>query len=120
MNKDFYDDIIVVDEELVDISKVNDEEPVKTKRKYSKKNNRFSDSGEKTYNNKKSDNNKNGKKKIIIISSVAAAVVVALGVAGFCLFQNNVLTPGGKAVIYFWWGYGGVGNFHFRQDDGTG
>ncbi len=97
LSKDIFDDIIVVNEELVDISKVNAEEPVKTKRKYSKKNNKVSHYGEKTYNNKKSDNNKNGKKKIIIISSVAAAIVVALGVAGFCLFQNNVFTPERKA-----------------------
>ena len=77
MSKNPYDDYLVLDEGLVDISSGKAAPAQSSKGKHS------SDSG-------KNPNNKNNKKKIIVISSVAAAVVVALGVTGFCLFQSGV------------------------------
>lgn len=47
---------------------------------------KFNKTGSKNNNGK---NNKDKKKKIILISSIVAAVVVALGITGFCLFQNG-------------------------------
>ncbi|MGN0502081.1 MAG: VanW family protein [Ruminococcus sp.] len=77
MRKDSYDDYIVLDEGLVDISSGKAAPTQANDAKHS--------SG-----SRKNPNNKNNKKKIIVISSVAAAVVVALGITGFCLFQSGV------------------------------
>lgn len=77
LNKKSYNDYIVLDEGLVDISSGKAEPTHLAKEKHSHK-------------SKKNPNNKNNKKKVIIISSVAAAVVVALGVTGFCLYQSGV------------------------------
>lgn len=81
MSKNSYDDYIVLDEGLVDISSGKAAPTQSSKGQHSTK------SGKNP--NKKNNNNK---KKIIIISSVAAAVVVALGVTGFCLFQSGVFS----------------------------
>ena len=77
MSKNSYDDFIVLDEGLVDISSGKAAPTQANDAKYS--------SG-----SRKNPNNKNSKKKIIVISSVAAAVVVALGITGFCLLQCGV------------------------------
>lgn len=76
MNKNSYEDFLVLDDGLVDISSG-------TAAPQNPKGGKFSSSGKSPKN----------KKKIIIISSVAAAVVVALGVTGFCLFQSGVFNP---------------------------
>ena len=83
MNKNSYDDYIVLGEGLVDISSGKATPAQSSKETHSAK-------SSKNQNNK--NNNKNNKKKIIVISSVAAAVVVALGVTGFCLFQSGVFS----------------------------
>ena len=77
MSKNSYDDFIVLDEGLVDISSGKAAPTQANDAKHS--------SG-----SRKNPNNKNSKKKIIVISSVAAAVVVALGITGFCLLQSGV------------------------------
>lgn len=77
MSKNSYDDFIVLDEGLVDISSGKAAPTQANDAKHS--------SG-----SRKNPNNKNSKKKIIVISSVAAAVVVAIGITGFCLLQSGV------------------------------
>lgn len=77
LSKNSYDDYIVLDEGLVDISSGH-AAPTQ------------SGKGKHTYKPDKNPNNKNNKKKAIIISSVAVAVVAALGVTGFCLFQSGI------------------------------
>ena len=77
MSKNSYDDFIVLDEGLVDISSGKAAPTQANDAKHS--------SG-----SRKNPNNKNSKKKIIVISSVAAAVVVALVITGFCLLQSGV------------------------------
>lgn len=74
MNNHYYDDYIVTDEGLVDITS--------------------NDSQSTNKNNKRYSNNKNnGKnKRAIIIASVCVAVVAVLGVTGFCLFQSGVFS----------------------------
>lgn len=70
MDKNSYNDFIVLDDGLVDIS---------------------SGRAQTTGSNKNSNSpNPNKKKKIILISAIAATVVIALGVTGFCLFQSGV------------------------------
>ena len=69
------DDILVVDEELVDISS-----GANRKGRYAADN--------------KHGGKKSKKKVAVIISSVAAAVVVAAGVTGFCLFGNKLFGSG--------------------------
>lgn len=90
LSKNSYDDYIILDDGLVDISSGMAEPPKPEKKKHSGK-------PEKKFNKNKNSNNpnnKNTKKKVIIISSVAAAVVVALGVTGFCLYQSGIFgTP---------------------------
>lgn len=83
LSNNSYDDYIVLDEGLVDISSGKAAPTQSGKGKHS------SESG-------KNPNNKNNKTKIIVISCVAAAVVVALGITGFCLFQSGVF--GGPTV----------------------
>ncbi len=89
MNKnshnDSYNDYLVLDEGLVDISSGKAAPAQSTKKKHISK-------SEKKTKKSNEPNNKNNKKKAIIISSVAAAVVVALGVTGFCLFQSGMFS----------------------------
>lgn len=71
MDKNSYNDFIVLDDGLVDIS---------------------SGRAQATNSNKTSNSpNPDKKKKIILISAIAATVVIALGITGFCLFQNGML-----------------------------
>ena len=77
LSKNTYDDYIVLDEGLVDISSGQTEQTESGKGKHSHKSD-------------KDSNNKNNKKKAIIISTVAVAVVAALGVTCFCLYQSGV------------------------------
>ena len=83
LNKNSYDDYIVLGEGLVDISSGKAAPAQSSKETHSSKSSK---------NQKNKNNNKNNKKKIIVISSVAAAVVVALGVTGFCLFQSGMFS----------------------------
>lgn len=76
MNKNSYEDFLVLDDGLVDISSG-------TAAPQNPKGGKYSSSGKSPKN----------KKKIIIISSVTTAVVVALGVTGFCLFQSGIFNP---------------------------
>ncbi len=70
MDKNSYNDFIVLDDGLVDIS---------------------SGRAQTTGSNKNGNSpNPDKKKKIILISAIAATVVIALGVTGFCLFQSGV------------------------------
>lgn len=77
MRKNSYDDFIVLDEGLVDISS-------------GKAAPTHSDNNKNPKKTDKDTDKKNNKKKVIIISSLAAVVVVALGVTGFCLFQSGI------------------------------
>ncbi len=83
MDRDFMNDILVVDEDLVDINyNIHGADNNKNNNK------RYSD--EKSFNKKDNNNNNNNKKKlIIIISSIAAAVIVALGITGLCVLNGT-------------------------------
>lgn len=85
----YFDEFIIVDEELVDISSSDAEMQPRKKSRYFKNSN---DNG----------NNNNNKKKAIIISTVAAVVAVAIGVTCFCLFfgKNNYDTNEQGEFIY--------------------
>lgn len=78
--KDNFEDIIIVDEEMVDIASQENEIKPRKKGRYAKN----------TYNGGGNSQMSGNKKKIIIISSVAATVVAALGVTGFCLYQSGM------------------------------
>lgn len=77
---DNFEDIIIVDEEMVDIASQDNEIKPRKKGRYAKN----------TYNGREANQMSGNKKKIIIISSVAATVVAALGVTGFCLYQSGM------------------------------
>ena len=80
---EYYDDFIVLDEGLVDIS--SSESKVVPRKKKS----RYANSGKPQKNNKPKKtekNNGNSKKKIVAIISVLIVVAVAIGVTCFCFF----------------------------------
>ncbi|WP_443714964.1 hypothetical protein, partial [Ruminococcus bromii] len=81
MNRNFMDDILVVDEELVDINHGSNGSSNGKKGRHS------AAKGE-----------KKSKKKLVVIISSAAAAVIALGVAGFCVFGGNLFSKVEEAV----------------------
>lgn len=76
MNDNDYNEYIILDDDMVDISSKSEQKQGSDhKSRYSKK-------------------GKSKKKLILIISSVAAAVVIAGGITGICLYNNGVFDNG--------------------------
>ena len=72
MNDNDYNEYIILDDDMIDISSKSEQKQGSDhKSRYSKK-------------------GKSKKKLILIISSVAAAVVIAGGITGICLYNNGV------------------------------
>lgn len=79
LSRNFMDDILVVDEELVDIN-------------YGSNNSSGNKKGKHSSGNHKAKGEKKSRKKLAIIVSSVAAVVIALGVTGFCVFGGKLFT----------------------------